>query len=560
MGPEEFLDQLFGYLYATTVWRFILGLLVVSTARILFSVVRLRVKQAPLWKIPGPPIVSLVTGNYLQMFEFGATKFHDYITEKYGRIVRIRGFFGDTQLFVSDPTACTTILLKEQDIFEQSDWFIEVNRLGLGQGLLATLGGHHRKQRKQLNPVFSAKHMRSMVPLFHRITHELREVLKTQVGGARKELDMVEWLSRLALELIAQGGLGCTFDSLNPHGKENEFRGAIKEFVPTLSSLIMFQAIFTRISKWPPRLLRLAVKFIPMAMLHNAVRVADVLHKHTKAVFDNKKALLQMGEEEFTHQLSEGKDIISVLMKSNDAASEEDRLPEEEIMAQMSTFMFGATDTTSTALSRILYVLAHRQDVQDKLRQELNDAVENFGGEDLGYDELIELPYLDAVCRETLRVFPPLPVVSRIARADTILPFSQPIKTADGMASSVFIPRGTTVMVNIPGINRDPGIWGADAAEWKPERWLAPLPKTVAEARVPGVYSHTLTFLGGGHACIGFKFSQLEIKTVLSHLLRVFRFSPSPTEVVWLFRGFTTPSEKGSTAVEPQMPIVVEMI
>ncbi|KAI0056938.1 cytochrome P450 [Artomyces pyxidatus] len=527
----------------------------------LFSFVSRRAKQAPLWDIPGPPSVSFVTGNFSQMFDAGATRFHEYIKETYGRVVRIHGIFGDNQLFISDPVACTTILLKEQDIFEQSEWFIEINRHGLGLGLLATLGAHHQKQRKQLRSVFSAKHMRSMVPLFHRITHQLCDILQTEVDGDRKELDLLERLSSLALELIAQGGLGCTFNSLDPHGKENEFREAIKEFVPTLSSLVMFQAIFTRISKWPPRLLRFGAKLLPIAMLHNAIRVADVLHKHTKMVFDHKKALLEMGEEEFSHQLSEGKDIISVLMKSNDDAAEENRIPDEEIMGQMSTFMFAATDTTSTALSRIMFMLSRHPEAQEKLRQELNAAVERFGGSDLGYDELLELPYLDAVCRETLRLFPPLTFVSRIARADTTLPFSQPVQTAHGAISSVFVPRGTTVIVDIAGTNRDPLIWGPDAAEWRPERWLAPLPASVSEAHVPGVYAHTLTFLGGSHACIGFKFSQLEMKTVLSQLVRVFRFSPSTTtEVVWLFRGFTTPSVKGSTAVGPQMPVVVETI
>ena len=67
-----------------------------------------------------------------------------------------------------------------------------------------------------------------------------------------------------------------------------------------------------------------------------------------------------------------------------------------------STLTFGATDTTSNTLGRILHLLSTHHDVQSKLRQEIVDARSRHG--DLGYDELVALPYLDAVCRETLRL------------------------------------------------------------------------------------------------------------------------------------------------------------
>jgi cytochrome P450 len=92
------------------------------------------------------------------------------------------------------------------------------------------------------------------------------------------------------------------------------------------------------------------------------------------------------------------------------------------------TLIFTAMDTTSGALARILSLLSIHQDVQDKLRQEITEARKSG---DLSYDELVALPYLEAVCRETLRVYayhpfyyfpakqelktryPPLSIVSR---------------------------------------------------------------------------------------------------------------------------------------------------
>lgn len=67
-----------------------------------------------------------------------------------------------------------------------------------------------------------------------------------------------------------------------------------------------------------------------------------------------------------------------------------------------STLIFAAMDTTSSALSRILYLLSLNQDVQDKLRKEIAEARE--GGADLSYDDLVSLPYLNAICRETMRL------------------------------------------------------------------------------------------------------------------------------------------------------------
>jgi Cytochrome P450 len=73
-------------------------------------------------------------------------------------------------------------------------------------------------------------------------------------------------------------------------------------------------------------------------------------------------------------------------------------------IVQTSTLTFAATDTTSNALSRTVSLLASHPEVQEKVRQEILDALEKNGGQDFSYDELVSLPLLDAVCRETLRL------------------------------------------------------------------------------------------------------------------------------------------------------------
>jgi len=80
---------------------------------------------------------------------------------------------------------------------------------------------------------------------------------------------------------------------------------------------------------------------------------------------------------------------------------------------------------------------------------------------------------------------------SNSACDNTILPLATPIVDKDGNEQKeLFIPNGTNIIISIVGINRDPTIWGDDAEEWKPERWLSPLPSSVTDARVPSVFGN----------------------------------------------------------------------
>lgn len=183
-------------------------------------------------------------------------------------------------------------------------------------------------------------------------------------------------------------------------------------------------------------------------------------------------------------------------------------------------------DTTSGALSRTLWLLSRNVGTQNKLREEIREAHRRCGGDRLGYDEVVSLPFLDAVCRETLRLYarsffvrcfidspsltqictrpyhrprvsypttlrvPSYALTSR-TREDIILPFSKPVRGNDGSEMhEVLVPKGTMVFPSLLSSNRNPDLWGPDSYEWKPERWIEGLPSSVTEAKIPGVYSH----------------------------------------------------------------------
>ncbi|KAH9073512.1 cytochrome P450 [Lactarius deliciosus] len=524
------------------------------------TLLRHRFRQRSLLKIPGPSNPSLFwEGHWSHIFNPYAYPFHEGLYSTYGKVARVYGFLGDIQLVVSDPKACNNIFIKDQPIFEMTEAFLRSNMRSTGPSLFATTGAQHRMQRKLLNPAFSIKNMRHMTPIFHRITNQLRENLCLIVSNGPQEINVANWMGNIALELIGQAGLGYSFGIFE--GRDDEYCRAFKEWMPTFSSLAVFRYLFPYVDKmFHPKVLKFLGRTLPWPKLHHLMDLAETLDHKSRGIYEAKKRLTKLGDDATAKQVGDGNDIVSLLMRASSAGPEDIQLSEEELVAQMAVFLIAGTDTTSTALSRILHLLSLHPDVQDKLRNELKDAHKD--SEELTHDQLVSLPFLEAVCRETLRLYPPVPGVMRTARSDVVLPLSSPIRDVDGReVHEIFVPKNTNVFVQIHNLNRDPSIWGADAAEWKPERWLAPLPQSVADANIQGVYANTMTFTSGTRACIGFKFSQLEMKVVLSQIIPAFRFAPTGADIVWRFGIISSPSVKGSVGTfHPKLPMIVSRV
>ncbi|KAF9236431.1 cytochrome P450 [Melanogaster broomeanus] len=534
------------------------GAIMVGVLLLLFAYLLGRnfLAKHPLDNIPGPSRQHWYWGNIRQISDPYGWDYLQMLTDRYGHIVKIHGLFGTKLLSVSDPKALHHIVMNEQNIYEIDHGAIAINRIVFGMGLLSTLGDHHRKQRKMLNPVFSINHMRHMVPIFRDIATNLRSAIAEQVKRGPREVNMLEWLSRTALELIGQSGLGYSFDDLK--GRENPYSKAVKRLAPALFQMFSAERFLPYLVKiGPPSFRKYIVKNAPWKLVREISSVVDVMDKTCIDVFEAKKKALAEGDEAVVQQVDQGKDIMSILLRENTAASEQDRLSDAELLGQMSTLVFAAMDTTSGALSRILLTLAQHPDVQEKVREEYKQAKAEKG--ELDYDDLVNLPYLDAVCRETLRLYPPITRTHRTTAEDSVLTFSTTIKGVDGREiNEVLVPKNTQVLISILACNRSRELWGEDALEWKPERWLSPLPSTVTGAQIPGVYSHLMTFSGGGKSCIGFKFSQLEMKVVLTTLLESFKFTPTQ-EIAWTL-GLSTPKVKDSKDASYRLPLRVELI
>lgn len=169
------------------------------------------------------------------------------------------------------------------------------------------------------------------------------------------------------------------------------------------------------------------------------------------------------------------------LVKSNLSTDipQDQRLSDDDILNNVNTFMFAGSDTSSLSLTWTLWLLAKNPEVQDRLREELSavHCPESFG--ELSVDEIdslyanvSELPYLDKVIKEALRLVPPIHSSLRVATRDDIIPTSQPYKIqkpggAVTVTSPIRVAKGTMVHVPIEAFNLDKSVWGPDAWEFK---------------------------------------------------------------------------------------------
>jgi cytochrome P450 len=213
--------------------------------------------------------------------------------------------------------------------------------------------------------------------------------------------------------------------------------------------------------------------------------------------------------------------------------------------------MFAGSDTTSLAVTWTLLLLAKHPPIQDRLRAELCSLSrpDNLGDEAVlaHYQELAAAPFLDKVCRESMRIVPPVHSSLRVATQDDVLPES---KGGEG----VHILKGTFVHIPIEAMNLDREIWGKDGWAFVPDRWDN-LPEAVKS--LPGLYANTLTFSAGPRSCIGQRFSLIEMKTFLYVLITNFVFAETDEKVVKSNVVLTRPFVKHKFKEGSQCPMIV---
>ncbi|KAI5123946.1 hypothetical protein M0805_006360 [Coniferiporia weirii] len=470
---------------------------------------------------------------------------HEEFVSTYGRNVRIKGLGNfEDRLLTTDPAALAFVMNHTNEF--QKPWQSRriITRL-IGEGMLAAEGQVHKRMRRVGTPAFSIQNMRAFVPLTFKKALELKDKWNSiidaqnsnpeQSDGPKKEgslermegtakLDVCHWISRATFDVIGLAGFDYDFSAIQH--EENELFLAYKE---------MFEIAVSR----GGGLWDIAIVYFPWLewlFPNEKTRVVrksqEIIRRVGGRIIKEKTKRIVEGEKNGSGY--GGIDFLSLLIKSNlskDIAPSQ-RVSDDDLLANVNTFFFAGSDTTSLALTWVLFLLAANPAIQDRLRTELREFSASCPtlpspSETDGWQEiwalLDELPYLNNVIRETLRVIPPVHSSIRVAMQDNEIPTSEAIKMRDGSVRyGIKIRKGQFVHIPVESMNVDKGVWGQDSWNFDPDRWDN-LPAAVLEQ--PGLYNHILSFSAGPRSCIGMRFSIIEMKSLLYVLLSNFTFS-----------------------------------
>ncbi|KAH8991718.1 cytochrome P450 [Lactarius akahatsu] len=310
---------------------------------------------------------------------------------RHGTVARVYGVLGseDIQLVVSDPKACYNIFINDQALFEKPEATL-TDRFDVGRSPSEpTKNAEPRIRRRSY-----ASYCDSNFPS-GRTTGTLSPLLhkpgavSVSIASWKSRVNCVGWPSR---------------DQHHPLDRQ----------------------VYARFLRrgWSRVFLRYSSEITNIAeRSRNGY--------HARRIYETKKRLLELGDGATVEQVGGW----------------------QGHHRSFQAIVLAATDTTSSALSRILHLLALHPDIQDKLGKELKEACKDNGAGEIAHDQLVSLPFLEAVCRKTLR----------LARSDVVLPLSSPIHDLDGRdIYEIFVPENTNLYVQIYNLS-DPSIWGIDA-------------------------------------------------------------------------------------------------
>lgn len=188
-------------------------------------------------------------------------------------------------------------------------------------------------------------------------------------------------------------------------------------------------------------------------------------------------------------------DILSALLSSRTVD-----FTQTEMVEQLVTFLVAGHETTAAALAWAVYIFCKNPDIETRLRQEVWAHLPKSAWDDgaiVTAEDMEDMPYLQAFCNEILRFYPPVPATVRHAAKDTTV-------------AGHFIPKGTDLVLAPWAVNTSVDLWGPDAGEFKPERWLEN-----ASGECKSNYAN-LTFLHGPRSCVGQGFAKSEFQCLVA--------------------------------------------
>ncbi|EKM50591.1 uncharacterized protein PHACADRAFT_263957 [Phanerochaete carnosa HHB-10118-sp] len=389
------------------------------------------------------------------------------------------------------------------DWFHKGYFWQERMESFLGNGIFNRDGAEWQAQRAIARPWF-AKDRLSDLNIFDQHTSTTLALISS-FADERQAFDAQDLFARFTLDSASEFLFGKCLDTL--HGtlpvagrakmgpKGTSIDDECGSFAWAFEDVQVQVARRTRIGKpWPLFELFHDKTTESMAVVQKRLRpiVREALEKDTRGEYN---------DEEST--------FLSHLAKSTDDP--------QDIASAVLNMLLAGRDTTASVLSFVVYFLALHPEVMRKLRAEILHTYGPDGRPSV--EDMKDLEYLRAVINETMRLFPPVPMNLRLSDSD---PHVFP---ASGSAPKYFVPPGTGVLYSVFLIQRRTDLWGDDALEFRPERWLEPA-TTKLLADCPFAFT---PFHAGPRLCLGQNFAYNEMSFFLVRLLqRVASFELAP--------------------------------
>ncbi|KAI9688043.1 MAG: hypothetical protein M1822_001548 [Bathelium mastoideum] len=436
-------------------------------------------------------------------------------------LIHFRGFFYRDRLLLTDPKALAEVLVTKTYDYEKPSRVRNFLRNVLGDGLIIVEGDEHRFQRKHIMPVFSFRHIKDLYPSFWSKAIALTQGLaaeisetptyssndKAQVSGV---IEINHWANKVTMDIIGLAGLGREFNALK--NSDDELIKTYEEILEPSNEKVLYFTLNILLGTQ-------IVKLLPWRQNKRMRVTTSKLREICRQLVRDKRELIKRHDAE---QI----DILSILIKSNDFS-------DDQLVDQLLTFLAAGHETTSSAFTWTAHMLAIHPDIQSRLRAEVHQHVPSPSASSssptIDLASILEsLPLLNAVCNETLRMYPTVPVTIR----DSIRPTS---------ILGHPVPTHTQVLLVPWATNRSPHLWGDRADEFVPERWIdfdaaaGQRPEDGRPNNHGGSSSNynILTFLHGPRSCIGQGFAKAELRALVAAFVGCYEWGMAdPDEVV----------------------------
>ncbi|XP_038107974.1 probable cytochrome P450 4ac1 isoform X2 [Culex quinquefasciatus] len=360
----------------------------------------------------------------------------------------------------------------------------------LGVGLLNSTGSKWFHRRKILTAAFHFNILPKFLNTFHEECEKLVQRLNKDVEQG-KTTSLQQLAARFTLNTICEAAMGVKLDS---HTMADEYRAKIKVLVEYLVQRVMNPWLYENF----------VYKMLGLEARMN--KVLKPIHAFTNSIIKQRRKLFHatvknledFSEENIYFNTNQRYALLDTLL----ASEARNQIDEDGVREEVNTFMFRGHDTTASAVTFIFFVVAEHPDVQQKLYDEIEASRPHSQYTVKDYNEL---RYMDRVIKECLRLYPPVPFIGRTV-------------SEDSWFADRFVPKGSMANVHIWDLHRDPEQF-PDPERFDPNRFL---PESV-EKRNPYAY---VPFSAGPRNCIGQRFAMLELKSILTAVLREFRVLP----------------------------------